>query len=215
MLTLWLALLVGFWLYAQAQNQSLAAIFQNWLGQLSESVWGPALLLGLFLLRPLLLLPITLLNVFAGYLFGPVLGLAYGALATLLSSSLAYLLGRFLGAGSSLPAAWVERLRERSFETVLIGRLVFLPGDLINYASGLLRISFVAFLLATLLGGLPGLTISVFAGASVEGQFRFEGVRVNGWFLLASGLLLVFSLSLSYLLRKRRSIPKGSPRPPV
>ena len=93
-------------------------------------------------------------------------------------------------------------------ETVLTGRLVFLPGDLINYAAGALRVSFAAFALATALGGLPGLAVCVLAGASLEGPFRFEGVRLNGWFLLASALVLGSSLALARWLRARRALPE-------
>lgn len=43
-----------------------------------------------------------------------------------------------------------------SFETVLIMRFIFLPYDLVNYLAGILRIDLKAFILATLLGSIPG-----------------------------------------------------------
>ena len=203
-LALWLVLIVGFWIYAQSRGEGVLALIGGWLEAIAENSWGPLVLLGIFMLRPLLLLPITILNAFAGFLFGPVLGLVYAVLATLLSSAIAYGVARFLRVepkeGSS---SFIENLRSRSFETVLTGRLIFLPGDLINYAAGFLRISFVAFMLATAIGGLPGLMVSVLAGASIEGQFSFQGVRINPWYLVASVGMLIFSLGMSYILRRQ------------
>lgn len=209
-LGLWLLAIAAFWLYANIQEAGALALLQRWLQLLSVSAWGPVTLFGLFLLRPLLLLPITVLNVFAGFLFGPLWGLVYASLATLASSSLAYGLARYLSppGRARLSRGWVERLRSRGFETVLTGRLVFLPGDLVNYASGALRVPFGAFASATALGGLPGLLVSVLAGASLEGPFRFGGLRLNGWFLLTSALVLGSSLALSSWLRARRTPPE-------
>jgi len=203
-LALWLVLIILFWIYARNGGEGVLALIQSWLGAIVENPWGPVVLLGIFMLRPLLLLPITILNAFAGFLFGPVLGLAYAVIATLLSSAIAYGVARFLRVepkgGSS---GFIDNLRSRSFETVLIGRLIFLPGDLINYAAGFLRISFVAFMLATAVGGLPGLMVSVLAGASIEGQFSFQGLRIKPWYLVASVGMLIFSFGMSYILRRR------------
>lgn len=213
-LLLWLSLLLAFWSYAQTRERGALELVQSWLASLSERSWGPLALLGIFALRPLLLLPITILNVFSGFLFGPLLGLLYALLATLMSSSVAYAVGRFFGRlpkEAAAQAGFVRGLRSRSFESIVTGRLMFVPGDLINYPSGFWRIPYAVFLLATALGGLPGLMISVFAGASLEGPFRFEGVRVNAWYLLVSAALLVGSLSLSYTLRRRRARKAAAP----
>lgn len=201
----WALGIAAFWGYAQVQGAGVTALLQNLLEGVARSPWGPFGLLAVFLVRPLLLLPITILNVFAGFLFGPVWGLAYALVATLLSSTLAYGVARVLKVAPQTEAGtgFLDNLRTRSFETVLTGRLLFLPGDLINYAAGFFGISFTAFLLATALGGLPGLMISVLAGASIEGQFNFQGVRINLWYLLASVGMLIFSLGLSYWLRRR------------
>ena len=203
-LALWLVLIILFWIYAQNRGEGVLTLIQGWLGAIAENPWGPVVLLSIFMLRPLLLLPITILNAFAGFLFGPVLGLAYAVIATLLSSAVAYGVARFLRVQPKEGGSgFIDNLRSRSFETVLIGRLIFLPGDLINYAAGFLRISFVAFMLATAIGGLPGLMVSVLAGASIEGQFSFQGLSIKPWYLVASVGMLIFSFGMSYILRRR------------
>ena len=204
-LALWAAVLAAFWLYVHWQDEGLLELFRGWLTFLRSGVTGPLLFLIIYLVRPFLLVPITLLTVASGFLFGALWGFLYAWTATLLSSALAYLFGRYVaGDVTQVSARFVESLRTRAFETVLISRFLFVPGDLVNYASGVLRISFRAFLLATAVGGVPGLLIGVLAGASIEGEFGTSGVRLNVWYLLASGVLLVSSLALSAFLRRRQ-----------
>ena len=208
-LALWLGVLVTFWLYVQRRDETLLELFGGWLALMQGGIVGPLIFLVVYLVRPFLLVPITLLTVASGFLFGAVWGLLYALVASLVSTALAYLFGFYLAGDKSedvpgLGARWVERLRSRAFESVLLSRFLFLPGDLVNYAAGALRISFVGFMLATLIGGIPGLLVGVLAGASLEGEFATDGVQLNVWYLLASGGLLVSSLALSAFLRRRQ-----------
>ena len=206
---LWLAVLLLGWLYLRSQDRSALTLIQEGLVSLSSSPWGPFVLFGAFLLRPLFLFPITLLTVFSGYLFGPTLGFGYAMLATLLSCTVAYSLGGIFGRGALSQlgeAGFIKRLRERSFETVLLSRLLFLPGDLINYAAGFFRIPLLSFLGASALGGASGLLVSVLAGASIEGQFDMRSVQIDYRYVLGSSLILLLSLGLAALLRRRTDL---------
>jgi uncharacterized membrane protein YdjX (TVP38/TMEM64 family) len=207
-LGIWFLGLMAFWLSARQHDRGPLLVLQGWLLWISESSFGGLFLLGIYLLRPLLLLPMTILTVFAGFLFGLVWGAVYALAATLFSASLAYLLARYLAAAGDWQdrTPLVQRLRSQGFMTVLTSRLAFVPGDVVNYASGMLRVPFGAFLAATTLGGIPGLFIGVLAGASIEGSFAFEGLRLNYWYLLSSGVLLVASLLISARLRQKRKI---------
>ena len=181
---------------------------QTGLVSLSSSPWGPALLLSAFILRPIFLFPITALTAFSGYLFGPWLGFLYAMLATLLSCAVAYVLGGVFGRGAAAQlseGSFINNLRERSFETVLLSRLLFLPGDLINYAAGFFKIPFLSFMAASALGGASGLLISVLAGASIEGQFDMRNVQINYSYIVGSSLVLILSLGLATFLRRRRN----------
>ncbi len=202
----WLVLIVVFWRYAQQAEGGARGLLAGWVETLSAGVWGPLLLLGVYALRPLLLLPSTILTVACGFLFGAWWGLVYATVATVGSSALAYLVGRLFGRGlvaGRSPYRLITAIRERTFETVLISRLIFLPGDLVNYVGGFLRIPFGAFALATAIGGMPSLAMAVLTGASVQGSLRDAQVSLNLWYLLAAGVLLVFSLILSRWLRSR------------
>lgn len=207
---LWLVLLLGFWLYAVYQEASAGELLAEAVVSASQSALAPLLLLAVYALRPLFLLPVTVLTVASGFLFGALWGAFYALGAALLSSSVGYLLGRYLGAETPAQRApgFLRRLRERSFETVLVSRFLLLPGDLVNYAAGFLRISYGAFIVATAIGGVPGLLAGVLAGASIEGEFEARGVAVNLPMLLFSAGLFVLSLGGSYWYRRRSALAR-------
>ena len=206
-LPIWTAALLLFWWYAQTREGGAVAWVEDWLAGIAGDPWALAGLFGAYLIRPLLLLPMTVLTAFSGFLLGALWGTAFGMAAVLASASIAYAVARFLGAGRTPGGPWWRRLRDRSFETVITARLMMVPGDLVNYAAGALRVGYASFALATAVGGLPGLLIGVFAGASLQGVFRFEGVRLDVGYLVASAVLLVGSLALSRWLRRRFGEP--------
>ena len=206
-LPIWIVALLLFWWFVQTQEGGAVAWVERGLAGLAEDPWALAVLFGVYLIRPLLLLPMTVLTAFSGCLLGAFWGTVFGMVAVLASASIAYVVARFLGAGRAPTGPWWRRLRERSFETVITARLMMVPGDLVNYAAGALRVRYVWFAVATAVGGLPGLLIGIFAGASLQGVFRFEGVQIDVGYLVASVVLLVGSLTLSRWLRRRFGEP--------
>lgn len=205
-LGLWLSVLVGFWWYSHSQGLGPVRLVQEWTRTISESPIGPLIFFAAYAVRPLLLFPVTLLMVAAGFLFGPLTGFALGFVASLASALLGYTIARFV---LPVPAAnarrdFVKRLQDRSFETVLISRFLLLPGDLVNTLAGFFRIDVRAFALASAIGGLPGLTAAVLFGASFE---EFAGGRpaIDWPLLAASAALMGGSLLVSYYLRRRRN----------
>jgi uncharacterized membrane protein YdjX (TVP38/TMEM64 family) len=210
-LLLWLGVVVAFWAYAAVNALTPRELLTNLLGGLQDHALAPPLLLFIYLLRPLLLLPTTLLTLASGFLFGPIWGFLYASAASLLSSSVAYGLGRFFAGGAPEGGSeLLRRLRERSFETVLLSRLLALPGDLVNYASGFLGVRVRAFFLATAIGGAPGLLVGALAGASLGGDLE-GGVRLNVPYLVASAVILLLSLALSQFLRRRGATSRSLP----
>ena len=71
-LLFWLSLLVGYWLYSQQNNLTLAESLRQVAGWLTGSWYGPLLYIVIYVLRPLLLFPATIVTLLGGFLFGPV-----------------------------------------------------------------------------------------------------------------------------------------------
>lgn len=206
---LWLAVLIGAWFYARSQGETPVTLLRNVLETLQDNPLAPLFLLLIYLVRPLFLLPVGLLTVAVGLLFGAFWGTVYALLAALLTAAVAYWLGRLFG--GDLPraaqAGWLARLKQYPFETVLLCRFLAVPGDLVNYAAGYLKISFAAFVGATVIGGSPGLLVAVLAGASLTSlSDRSTQFSLDWRYLLASGVLLLLSLGGSWLIRRRSSL---------
>ncbi len=203
-LAVWAAGVGVFLVLASRHPGGLVGQLQAWLAFVASSPAGLAFLAGLYLARPLLLLPVTVLTAFCGYLLGPWWGLALAHGAGLLSASVGYAVARlWRGRSGRLPSAWLTRLRARTFEAVLVSRLTFVPGDLVNGAAGALALPFGPFVSATLAGGLPGTTVAVLAGAGMAGGFDATRVHLRPGFVVASVGLALASVALAALLRRR------------
>lgn len=208
-LVLWGAVLLAWRAHLDASGEGVVESAQRLVDAVGGAWWGAAAFVAVYLVRPLLLFPATVLTVAAGLVFGPVAGTALVVVAANASALVAYgvgwSLGRAPGDGDvdGLVSRWSARLRRSSFETVLVMRLLFLPYDLVNYASGMLRVRWGPFLAATAIGSLPGTVSFVLLGASIE---RLDegvgGISPNT--LVASVALIVASLLGARLLRSRR-----------
>ena len=215
-LLFWAAVLISYQVYAQKSGLTALQVMQQFLGLLSSKPWGPIIYILLYSIRPLLLFPSTIMTLAGGFIFGPFLGVLYTVIASNISATIAFYVGRYFGQGlikegstSNLIQRYAERLRQNSFTTVMVMRFIFLPYDLVNYFAGFLRIRWVPFIMATILGSIPGTIAFILAGASFE---RFEGgvPRLNPVTLAASIFIFVASLILSRFIKKREEIQNGN-----
>ncbi|HET6881430.1 MAG TPA: VTT domain-containing protein, partial [Pirellulales bacterium] len=85
------------WLPGKQYLNALAAEIQSW------GIWGPVLLVVIYLVTTLLLLPAWVFTVLAGFLFGVVKGTLTASLASVTSAGVAFLLGR------TVARDWVQR----------------------------------------------------------------------------------------------------------
>jgi uncharacterized membrane protein YdjX (TVP38/TMEM64 family) len=211
-LAFWLLLLGGWWLYAR-QNDLTPAETVRALSGLLIGRFGPLIYILLYALRPVIFFPATLITVLGGFLFGP-LGILWTVIGANSSALVAWAIGRFFGGeligggeGAGIIGRYADRMRANSFETVLLMRLLFLPYDLVNYASGFLRIRWQPFLLATAIGSIPGTISFVLFGTAfgtlddlLTGQ-----PRLNPATLILSVLLILASIALSRYLKGRET----------
>lgn len=207
----WVLLLGGYWLITQLRGISTLAAAQQLIEWAETPPFGPLIYLLAYLLRPILLFPSVLLTASAGYLYGPLWGTILALIGSNASASFAYVIGRYFGqdllsseAAQTLISRYTKRLRRNSFESTLIMRFLFMPYDLVSYVAGFLNISWRAFALATLIGGVLGSLSFVFFGASLEGEFVMgEQPTLEPLTLLAGATMFLLSLALSRLMRRR------------
>lgn len=155
--------------------------------------------IGVFIIAVLLALPISILYVAGGLLFGPFLGLLYVYGGSLIGAIIAFPLGRFFGEGireyldnmHSLSVDKVNaRLKKGGVLFVMSLRLIpFLPYSALNYFFSFTEMRFRDFFIGTALGSIPGIVILVYFGSSFTnlGGPAFWGLLI---FIL---VILVFS----------------------
>jgi uncharacterized membrane protein YdjX (TVP38/TMEM64 family) len=208
----WVGAIVAWQIHQSSTGRSATETAQAFIDVVGGSWWGVFVYVLVYLARPIVLFPASVLTIVGGILFGPVLGVLVVVLAANASAMIAYGVGRLLGrpladdadsADESLARRWSSRMRTHSFETVLVMRLLFLPYDLVNYLAGLLRLRWVPFLLATALGSLPGTVSFVLLGASLDRVDEGLG-GIDPVALVASLVIFVASLVVAQVLRLRQ-----------
>ncbi|MEK7639286.1 MAG: FAD-dependent oxidoreductase [Patescibacteria group bacterium] len=209
----WLSLIFGFQQYRISNHLSYADVLLSLLDFFTSTVWGPITYMVLYAVRPLILFPATLLTALSGALFGFWWGILFTIIGENASANFAYSIGRFFGKGLRLEDTiignWVEKLRNNSFEAVLLMRLFYVPFDLTNYGSGVVGAKWREYFLATLIGIMPGLTTFVALGAAVDlEELRTMGLSFDAFdpkFLALSVVIFVVSLFFSKALKKWRA----------
>ncbi len=212
-LAFWGAVLVAYFGSTVSQGLSSLDVLRSFSGFMQVAFIGPVVFVLFYILQPLIFFPSWLLTVLAGYLYGPIVGSIYVLLASNLSALVAYGIGRFFGMGliegeqsHALMRKYAVRMRSHSLETVLAMRFLFLPYDLVSYASGFLRIRLRPFILATIVGSIPGTFAFVLFGSSMEGEFVGAEVALDWITLGASAGLMLVSLILWRIFARRSAM---------
>ncbi len=224
-LLIWVVIIGGYFWYKIANDLTTLQISLQ-LVALMQTPLGPLIYIFIYALRPLIFFSAIILTLAAGSIFGAgsianlILAIIYTVIASNTSSLVAYFIGRYFGEGlletsdddTGVIQTYTNRLRENSFETVLIMRLIFLPYDLVTYLCGFLRIDWKAFILATAIGSIPGTVSFVAFGASVNISDIADGQRpeFNPWVIGFGLIIFVASIGLSHYFKKREATKETS-----
>jgi uncharacterized membrane protein YdjX (TVP38/TMEM64 family)/NAD(P)-dependent dehydrogenase (short-subunit alcohol dehydrogenase family) len=174
------------------------------------TAWGPLLYILIYAIRPVTFFPATALTILSGIFFGFWWGTVYTLIAATLASAVAYTVGRFFSSNVHLEdtalGTWITTLQQNTFSTILTMRLIFLPFDLVSYAAGILRATFVPFITGTFLGILLGTATFVSIGAALDIEaFKEDGISFslfNPTFLLLAVVIFILSLGVSKLVKR-------------
>jgi uncharacterized membrane protein YdjX (TVP38/TMEM64 family) len=213
---IWVALIGGLVVTMRANNLTLPELFLAGMAWVRDNPFAGLAYILIYTIRPLTFFSSLLLTLAGGFLFGPVWGIVYTIIGANLSATVAFFIGRYFGQGvldDETSSRWMQRyarrMREHSFATVLIMRFIFLPYDLVNYLAGFLRIRYWPFLLATVIGSIPGTIAFVLLGSSLspgelQNMFLTGKLPTLDWRLLAiSTVMFVVSILLSRYFKRR------------
>ena len=138
--------------------------------------WAPVVYIALFAILPAVFFPVAVLALAGGLLFGLWAGSMYTFLGAMINCTVMFWLARTVGyekvkslVESRLSEKWQNRLNaaagREGFLLLIILRLIpAVPYNLINYAFGLTRMSYGAYLLGSAMGIIPGTLVFINIG---------------------------------------------------
>ena len=174
---IWIVILWSFLVFKNLSWLSVEELFfvlYNFI--VSNAFFGPLIFIIAYVLRPLLLLPWAFATIMAWALFWFWPWLIYLLIWAVLSADFFYMLWKIFGKkilqddGSWLIRSLKTQWDDNPFMTILMTRLLFFPYDLVNIASGVLKINFKAFNIATLIWIIPWSAVFVYAGTAFYGK---------------------------------------------
>lgn len=202
---LWLILALSFFFILQWLWLSLEDFTFRIYNYIREHVFlWVFLFIFIYTIRPLVFIPATPFNLFAGVVFWFFWGTIICSLANFTSVIFSYYVGYFTGgkvfesqSGFHRIKKLQNRLKKDTFFSVSLTRILFFPFDLTNYLCWVFKIPILPYILATFTC-IPGTAIFVLAGAA------FYGEEITSFWELSENLnssylywaLLFFLLSL-------------------
>lgn len=198
LLIIYLLIIAALWYLPGVFHPKSVEDVRRWV--MEFGVWGPLVYVLLYTVRPLLLFPSLLLNVAAGILFPPVVGIPCLLAGGLGSAALLFYMAR-TGIGSEFfdlhGGKWGMRIHHylsdgaKNFQRMLWLRTVPLfPYDVISLVAGCTKMKFVTFAMTTLLGMIPGAIAYNVLGDALSGN--------SGYLFSAALLVIAFGIPLAF-----------------
>lgn len=162
-----------------------------------------------FLVASILMVPLTVIAVFGGMLFGGVWGFVYVAVSALLSSAMAFGMGRYLSrnvvqriSGGRLERL-SRRLADRGVLAVAVLRLIpVAPFTVFNLVAGASPLKFRHYMIGSLLGLMPGIgALTLFSDS------LWSSLQNPSWesLLITAGFAIVILMAVVFMQRWLRS----------
>ena len=137
-------------------------------------VQGVLLFVAVYVVAEVALVPGSLLTMVAGFAYGPIVGFLVASPASVLATTVAFLLGRTVLrewirkqiAASPKARALDRAIGKNSFKLILLLRLSpLIPFNVLNYALGLSGARVGRYVVASFVGMLPGTWLYVYLGS--------------------------------------------------
>jgi phospholipase D1/2 len=178
-----LFMLAAVWRWSPMQEFLSPEQIGQRLASISSSEGRAAVAIGGFIIASLLMVPVTLLAVIGGLVFGGWQAFLYVMTGAMAASAVGFLGGRFLGKGmiERMSGSSIEklskRLAARGTVAVAVLRLVpVAPFTVFNLVAGCSHLGARQFLVGSLLGLMPGLgAITLFSSS------LWEALRAPSW----------------------------------
>ena len=178
--------------------------------------FAPLVYIGFYVLATIFFLPGLPVTMLSGLAFGPLWGVVYASIGSVIGISCAFFIARYVARG--MVERWVNRnpqfqridegVRRQGWRMLMITRLLpIFPFNLQNYAYGLTKIKFLTFFFVSWGCMLPGTAAYVQLGAAVnvgEGSIKKTLLYLAG----AAVCIVLVSLIPSFIRKRQSSVSK-------
>lgn len=182
---------------------------------LSLGILGPIIYVGIFIIRPLFLIPSIALFIGGGLAFGPVLGPAYASLGAALGGTVGFWFARKMGHDYvmkklKLGANLIDNTKFSFSVVFLLSLLPIMPVTVINYGAGLSTMKFKNYIVAHVLGITPRAFAYGFFGSTLL-EIGSPKFRVALLILIIMGIITAYLRLRSRQKKQEPLVEKASP----
>ena len=175
----------------------------------SNKLLAALFLFGLYALKNItVFFPIVILQITAGFLFPAPVAFLVNMIGAVIDFALPYYLGMFTGAEAAERKIkknesirrFIERQQKHEFFLTFFLRVIScLPSDLVSMYLGMLKFKFARYMIASILGALPGIIPATFIGRSITNPKSPEFIGAALFTLLCS----LVSILVYYIYSKK------------
>lgn len=209
-LVVWGIAIVGYIWYSRSRGLGAIDAAEELRSLLADHWWGVPLFIAVYVLRPVVLFPASVLTILAGIAFGLFWGVVLTIAASNLSTAASYGVGRYFASPALIDrlsgplGSAIQRAITHPFETTLVMRLLALPFDAVGYVAGFAKLRFLPFLTGSAIGTVVGTVAFVGFGASIE-SLEDGTPSINPWLIVLSVFLTLGGIVVARILRARQS----------
>ncbi|MGD2405231.1 TVP38/TMEM64 family protein [Bacillus velezensis] len=170
---------------------------------LSFGVFAPLVFIGISIVRPFVLFPVSIVSVAGGLAFGPFFGTMYT-----LAGSMGAAAASFFAAGlfafneksrHGKMEAIQKQMKTNGFFYIFILRILPVNFDVISYAAGLSKVRPMTYFLATAAGIIPGTIVLNVLGASFMSGNVLTVLGVICLYIVFLSLPVIFKKKVRHL----------------
>ncbi|MBN3554294.1 TVP38/TMEM64 family protein [Fictibacillus nanhaiensis] len=178
---------------------------RDWV--LSFGMVAPIIYIIVNVIRPFTLFPISVLSLAGGLAFGVVWGTVYTVFSATIGAILSFYIAKHLGTrwikqktdSPSRIEKWQNQLKEKGFVYIFLLRIIpVLNFDVVSYVAGISKLKLRSYILATMLGVLPGTLAYNLLGDSF--------IKGNGTIIAVAIGLALFAACIPILMKNKQMI---------
>lgn len=213
MLAIALALLAVAWRWTPLRDYINLAALVGFARELDALPFTPLAVVGSYVLAGLAMVPVMLLIAVTGVVFGPLLGTLYAVMGAMLSAACAYGIGHWLGRDTvrRVLGPRINRLSQRLAKQGILAMVVvrvlpIAPFTVVNIVAGASHIRFRDYMIGTLLGMLPGITMTVTFVHHLAEAVRNPSPGTVAVLAMVAALIISVAVGLQRLLKRKEDM---------